>query len=58
MKYDFKCINDKCKECGKVKEFEMRVSEYHIPKCEKCGEEMQRVYSSNLGIKTNDGFKK
>ena len=57
MKYDFKCANKNCSEFDKVKEFEMRASEYVIPKCEKCGEEIKRIYIS-LGIKTNDGYKK
>ena len=56
MKYDFKCINSECSECEKVKEYIMRMSEYYIPKCEKCEKDMKRVYSS-FGAKTSDGVK-
>ena len=56
MKYDFKCINSECSECGKIKEYNIKISEYKIPNCEKCKKEMQRIYSS-FGAKTSDGIK-
>ena len=56
MKYDFKCVNSECSEFEKVKEYNIKISEYKIPKCEKCENEMKRVYSS-FGTKTSDGIK-
>ena len=56
MKYDFKCKNEKCSEYNKVKEYNIPLSDYKIPDCDNCGQEMQRVYNT-FGVKTSDGVK-
>ena len=56
MRYDFKCKNKECSEYDKLKEYNMSISEYKIPNCDSCNEEMKRVYNT-FGAKTSDGVK-
>jgi len=56
----------KCDKCGKIVEYNLFIKDYEDLiknekkteklKCPDCGYTLRRVYS-NIGIKTNDGFK-
>ena len=53
--YDYKC-----KECGTVKEFEFKITENipHFRMCEKCGNYMNRLFSSSVLEFKGTGFYK
>lgn len=49
-------LNDyKCPKCGHKQEAWTKHGEK--PKCEKCGEELVRIWNFGGGIKTGDGYK-
>jgi len=60
MKYEYKCTNIFCDEYDHPKEFEMEAkfySESALPKCQKCKEPTQRIFSP-FGLKSaGDGYK-
>lgn len=44
-KYDYSCKN-----CERVFEFQKSIADPHPEKCEECGGELARVFSSGVGI--------
>ena len=57
MRYNYKCVNDKCNDKDKVVVVDKPMSESNrVELCSSCTEVLNRIYSIS-GIKTGDGIK-
>lgn len=58
--YQYKCVNEECKEYQKAKSVNMPMAEYSedkLPKCEKCGNATGRIFSLAGHQTFGDGYK-
>ena len=57
MTYDFKCTNENCENFDVMIDRNIPYEELDNQVCEKCGEPIKRIWNTNVGIKTSDGWK-